>query len=78
MIETWIEKHWMALCAGCVLMGISLRAVYVERGYMAIGSEWMIIPMVFAIENCIKKCRRGKKKSGEIRRYTERVRKRGI
>lgn len=55
MLEKWIIRHWIALCVGCVLMGIALRIAYAERGYMAFGGEWLIIPAVFAVEGYIKK-----------------------
>ena len=60
MLEKWIIRHWIALCVGCVLMGIALRIAYAERGYMAFGGEWLIIPAVFAVEGYIKKMRRRK------------------
>lgn len=50
MLEKWIVRHWIALCIGCVLTGIALRIAYAERGYTAIGAEWLIIPMAFVVE----------------------------
>lgn len=58
MIEKWIVRHWKALCSGCVLMGIAIRAVYASRGYIAIGGEWAIIPIAFLIEQSIRARRR--------------------
>ncbi|MDO4305722.1 MAG: hypothetical protein Q4C77_02730 [Eubacteriales bacterium] len=50
MLEKWLVRHWKALCSGCILTGIAIRIAYAERGYMAFGSEWLIIPVAFAIE----------------------------
>lgn len=54
MLEKWIVRHWIELCIGCVLMGIFLRVAYNNRGYMAFGSEWLIIPAVFAVFHFIR------------------------
>ena len=76
MLEKWIARHWIALCVGCVLMGIALRVAYAERGYMAFGSEWLIIPVVFVAERYIRKYVRRRKRAG-LQRNTESMEKRG-
>ncbi|MCC8066391.1 MAG: hypothetical protein LIO94_04735 [Clostridiales bacterium] len=58
MLERWIVRHWIALCVGCVLMGVALRLAYMERGYIAFGSEWAIVPIVFLAEKQIRVRRR--------------------
>ncbi|HIY02373.1 MAG TPA: hypothetical protein IAA26_11100 [Candidatus Blautia faecipullorum] len=60
MLERWIVKHWLALCIGCLGMGAALRVTYHLRGYLAVGGEWMIIPMVFLIEKAIREIKDGK------------------
>lgn len=71
MLEKWIVRHWIALCVGCVLMGFALRIAYAERGRMGFGGEWLIIPMVFAVERHIRKCRR--RRNARVRRCAERT-----
>lgn len=77
MLERWIVRHWIALCGGCVLTGIALRIAYAERGYFALGSEWLIIPAAFALEGCIRKYRRKRKRAG-LQRNTGEYGKRGV
>lgn len=55
MLGRWIIRHWGAICIGCVLMGLIVRIVYAERGYVALGMEWLIVPMVFAAEGWIRR-----------------------
>lgn len=62
MLEKWIVRHWIALCAGCVLTGIALRIAYAERGYMAMGAEWLIIPVIFTGEYFYRNLHRRKKR----------------
>jgi hypothetical protein len=59
MIERLIIKHWVALSVGCVLLGITIRITYEDRGHFAFGSEWAIIPLVFIVEIFIRNVRRG-------------------
>lgn len=77
MLEKWIARHWIALCVGCVLMGIALRFAYAERGYMAFGSEWLIIPVAFVAERYIRKYMRRRKRAG-LQRNTGEHGKRGV
>ena len=68
MIEKWIVRHWIALCIGCVLNGIVLRIAYAERGYVAMGAEWLIIPIVFTVETfCRSLCRRKKRRCRNLK-----------
>lgn len=68
MLEKWIVRHWIALCVGCVLMGIALRVAYAERGFVAFGTEWLIIPVVFVIEKVYRNsCRRKRRRCRGMR-----------
>lgn len=58
MLERWIARHWIALCAGCVLMGVALRTQYSVRGRMSFGGEWFIIPFMFMMEYMIRTIKR--------------------
>ena len=43
-----ILKNWLLLTAVCV------RLAYQERGYIAFGGEWLIIPLLFIVKGIIK------------------------
>lgn len=62
MMERWIVKHWIALSMGCSLMAVAVRIAYAQRGYIAIGSEWAIIPLMFLVEWFIRTRRREARK----------------
>lgn len=61
-LEWFIEDHWIGLCAGALLTAVSVEAAYVERGYMAVGGEWLVLPMVLLASALVKGV------SAEIRR----------
>ena len=77
MLERWIARHWIALITGCLLMGIAIRVAYNERGYAAVGSEWLIIPVVFFIEHIIRNKREEeRRRCRNMRRYGKNVKNR--
>ncbi len=49
-----ILKNWLLLTAGLILTAICVRVAYQERGYIAFGGEWLIIPLLFIVKGIIK------------------------
>lgn len=50
-LEKWIIKNWFWLSVGCVLTRKAVKYAYLERGYKAVGSEWLILPLLlFAVK----------------------------
>lgn len=45
----WIIKNWLILAAGIILTALAVRCAYHERGYIAVGSEWTVLPFMFLI-----------------------------
>lgn len=45
----YITRNWFWLAIGCVLTGIGVECAYLERGYMAIGGEWCVLPVILVI-----------------------------
>ena len=45
----WIIKNWFILAAGLILTALAVRCAYHERGYIAVGSEWTVLPFMFRI-----------------------------
>lgn len=41
-----ILKNWLLLTVGLVLTAICVKIAYEERGYIAVGGEWFIIPLL--------------------------------
>ncbi len=49
-----ILKNWLLLTVGLMLTAVCVRLAYQERGYIAFGGEWLIIPLLFIVKGIIK------------------------
>lgn len=49
-----ILKNWFLLTAGLILTATCVKVAYQERGYIAFGGEWLIIPLLFIVKEIIK------------------------
>lgn len=49
-----ILKNWLLLTVGLMLTAVCVRLAYQERGYIAFGGEWLIIPLLFIVKEIIK------------------------
>lgn len=43
----FILKNWVILSIGFILTAIFVLIAYEERGYVAIGGEWLTLPILF-------------------------------
>ncbi len=43
----WVCKNWLMLTVGLILTTLAVQYAYSVRGYIAIGSEWLILPFMF-------------------------------
>ena len=55
-----ILKEWLFLMAGLVPTAICVRVAYQERGYIAVGGEWLIIPLLVTIRVTLKSVKEDK------------------
>lgn len=49
-----ILKNWLLLTVGLVLTAICVKIAYEERGYIAVGGEWLITPLLVTTKAIIK------------------------
>ena len=54
----WIIKNWLILAAGIILTALAVRYAYHERGYIAVGSEWTVLPFMFLLRAFAGRLRR--------------------
>lgn len=40
----YILNNWFLIAIGCVLTRKAVESAYLERGYVAVGGEWFILP----------------------------------
>jgi hypothetical protein len=51
-MRRWLNKHWLYAIAGSmglVLTPVAIRSAYIQRGYFAVGGEWLVLPLVLLI-----------------------------
>lgn len=44
-----IMKNWLLLTVGLVLTAICVKIAYEERGYIAVGGEWLVMPILVTV-----------------------------
>lgn len=49
-----ILKNWLLLTVGLILTAVCVRVAYQERGYIAVGGEWLVIPLLVTGKALIK------------------------
>lgn len=42
----WIRRNWYWIVIGMLLTAKAVEYSYQERGYMAYGGEWLILPII--------------------------------
>ena len=52
--HNYILENWLAVVTGCILTRKGIEIAYTERGYVAIGGEWLIFPMILMLVECFK------------------------
>lgn len=46
----WIIRNWLTISVGLILTALAVRYMYYDRGYIAFGSEWLILPFIFLVK----------------------------
>lgn len=54
-LEQLIVQNWLGLTVGFVLTRKAVEYAYMERGFIAFGSEWLVLPVTLVVGNCIRK-----------------------
>lgn len=49
-----ILKNWLLLTVGLILTAVCVRVAYQERGYIAVGGEWLVIPLLVTVKAVVK------------------------
>ena len=45
-VKKFLLRNWFWLSLGLVLTRKAVECAYYERGYVAVGGEWMILPVL--------------------------------
>lgn len=49
-----ITANWLFITAGILLTAICVKIAYQQRGYIAVGGEWLIMPLMIAVRDMTK------------------------
>lgn len=47
-------KNWLLLTVGLILTAVCVSVAYQERGYIAVGGEWLVIPLLVTVKAVVK------------------------
>ncbi len=48
-----LTSKWIWMIIGIIGTWLAVKAAYMERGYFAIGSEWIFLPMILIVVGII-------------------------
>jgi len=48
-VAKFLKRYWWLLAVGMVLTKYSVEYAYQERGYWAVGGEYLVIPMLLMV-----------------------------
>ncbi len=53
-MKAWMIKNWILLSSGLLLTAGFVEVAYEERGYVAFGGEWLVLPIMFLLKIFIR------------------------
>lgn len=53
-MEKYIVRNWIWLLAGLILTRKAVEFAYAERGYVAFGGEWLVLPVLMMLVHMIR------------------------
>ena len=56
-MEKFITRNWIWFVIGIILTRKAVEYAYIERGYVAFGSEWLVLPVVLLIVHFVREVR---------------------
>lgn len=57
-MEKCIDRNWIWLTTGMILTRKAVEFAYAERGYVAFGGEWLILPVIMLIVCMVRDAKR--------------------
>lgn len=55
--EKYIVQNWIWLLTGLILTRKAVEFAYVERGYVAFGGEWLVLPVIMMLVHMVRNVR---------------------
>jgi len=45
-MKRYVLENWLWIISGCILTRLAVDYAYLERGYKAVGGEWLVLPVI--------------------------------
>lgn len=55
-MKRWLNKHWLYAIAGgigLILTPAAIHSAYIQRGYFAIGGEYLVLPLALLLATVV-------------------------
>ena len=56
-MEKYIVRNWIWLATGLILTRKAIEFAYAERGYVAFGGEWLVLPVMMMLVHTVRNVR---------------------
>ena len=56
-MEKYIVRNWIWLATGLILTRKAVEFAYAERGYVAFGGEWLVLPVMMMLVHIVRDVR---------------------
>ena len=53
-MKAWMIKNWILLSSGLLLTAVFVEVAYRERGYVAFGGEWLVLPIMILLKIMVR------------------------
>ena len=50
----FLVDNWLWIIAGLILTKLAVKYAYQERGYMAYGGEWLVLPVILMAKTLVR------------------------
>jgi len=57
-MEKYIVQNWIWLMSGLILTRKAVEFAYAERGYVAFGGEWLVLPVMMMLVHMTRTVRK--------------------
>ena len=56
-MEKFIDRNWILLVTGLILTRKAVEFAYAERGCVAFGGEWLVLPVMMMLVHIVRDVR---------------------
>lgn len=72
-MRRYVQKNWYWIVVGGFLTNKAVEYAFLQRGYIAVGGEWLILPTLLLIVQLVRNVTIDVKEAIEMERWYERT-----